>query len=156
MHAFVPPHPGPVAAAELLGVNIAVLIVIGIPVAIPTWYIGAYLFGLYAGKKLTVSLSDLCKDAPIIDAARPIKFTTATVILILPAFLICLDTGLNTLAVAGLINNQTLWVECLCMLGKTPIALLLTLIISLVVLSRDTVWISSGRYVMRYWYQFVK
>ncbi len=137
VHAFVPPHPGPVAAAELLGVNIAVLIVIGILVAIPTWYIGVYLFGLYAEKKLTVSLSGLFKDAPIIDAARPIKFTTATVILILPALLIFLDTGLNTLTVAGLMNDRTVWVECLRMLGKTPVALLLILIVSLVVLGRE-------------------
>jgi len=47
MHAFVPPHPGPVAAAELLGADIGLLLVVGLLVAIPTWYLGSYLFGLY-------------------------------------------------------------------------------------------------------------
>lgn len=39
MHAFVPPHPGPVAAAELLGANIGLLLIVGLLVAsrLGTW-----------------------------------------------------------------------------------------------------------------------
>ncbi len=56
MHAFVPPHPGPVAAAELLGANIGLLLIVGLLVAIPTWYLGAYLFGLYAPVRNSIFL----------------------------------------------------------------------------------------------------
>ena len=46
MHAFLPPHPGPVAASELLGADIGLLVLVGLVVALPTWYLGSYLFGL--------------------------------------------------------------------------------------------------------------
>lgn len=46
MHAFVPPHPGPVAAGELLGADIGLLVLVGLILALPTWYFGGYLFGL--------------------------------------------------------------------------------------------------------------
>lgn len=42
MHALVPPHPGPVAAAELLEGNIGLALLIGAPVAIVSWYLGSY------------------------------------------------------------------------------------------------------------------
>lgn len=56
MHAFLPPHPGPVAASELLGANIGLLTIVGLLVALPTWYLGAYLFGLWSGKKFELPL----------------------------------------------------------------------------------------------------
>ena len=56
MHAFLPPHLGPVAASELLGANIGLLTVVGLLVALPTWYLGAYLFGLWSGKKFELPL----------------------------------------------------------------------------------------------------
>ena len=36
MHAFLPPHPGPVASGDLLGVNIGLLVIVGLICAIPT------------------------------------------------------------------------------------------------------------------------
>lgn len=52
MHAFLPPHPGPVASGDLLGVNIGLLVIVGLICAIPTWYIGTYLFSLFISKKV--------------------------------------------------------------------------------------------------------
>ncbi|WP_432534624.1 GntP family permease [Kineococcus arenarius] len=58
MHAFVPPHPGPVAAAELLGLgaNIGLLIIVGFVLAVPTWFVSCYLFGVWAGTRTDVPL----------------------------------------------------------------------------------------------------
>lgn len=138
MHAFVPPHPGPVAAAELLGANIGLLLMTGILVAIPTWYLGAYLFGLYAGKKFDLPLSKAFFSADaIIDDAKLPKFATVMTILVLPVVLIFMDTGLSTLAVAGIIDGKTPVVEFLRMLGKTPIALLITLLVCLAAFAKD-------------------
>src|SRR5690554_4736170 len=36
MHIYVPPHPGPVAASELLGADIGLVVLLGLLVAIPT------------------------------------------------------------------------------------------------------------------------
>jgi len=52
MHAFVPPHPGPVAAAELIGANIGLVLVFGLLIGIPTWFLGSYLFGIWMGKRI--------------------------------------------------------------------------------------------------------
>jgi GntP family gluconate:H+ symporter len=56
MHALVPPHPGPVAAAELLGANIGLTLVIGAPVAIVSWYVGAFLVSQFIGKRIHVDI----------------------------------------------------------------------------------------------------
>src|SRR5699024_9824409 len=44
MHAIVPPHPGPVAAAQFLGADIGYTLLIGLPVVAISWYVGVYLF----------------------------------------------------------------------------------------------------------------
>ncbi|NLS14456.1 GntP family permease [Vibrio sp. SM6] len=137
MHGFVPPHPGPVAAAEFFGTNIGLLLFVGIAIAIPTWYIGAYLFGLYAGKKFDIPLPKAFADAELIDESKLPKFGTVMALLVMPVFLICFDTVLNTLAVAGVIDGKTPLVEFLRMLGKTPVALLITLLACLAVFAKD-------------------
>ncbi len=138
MHAFVPPHPGLIAAAELLGANIGLLLIVGLLVAIPTWYLGAYLFGLYAGKKFDIPLSKAFFNTDaIIDEAKLPKFATVMTILVLPVLLIFMDTGLNTLAVAGMIDGKAPAVEFLRMLGKTPIALLITLLVCIAAFAKD-------------------
>lgn len=139
MHAFVPPHPGPVAASELLGADIGLLLIVGLLVAIPTWYLGGYLFGLYAGKKFNIPLSKAFLNVePILDQPRAVpKFSTVFVLLILPVLLIFLDTGLGTLSVAGVVDGSAAWVEFLRMLGKTPVALLITLLACLAVFAQQ-------------------
>lgn len=137
MHAFMPPHPGPVAAAELLGANMGLLVFAGIVVAIPTWYLGSYLFGLYSGKKFDIPLSKAFFDSDaIIDQANLPRFATVMTILVLPVLLIFMDTGLNTLAVEGMIDGKMPVVKLLRMMGNTPIALLITLMVCLAVFAK--------------------
>src|SRR5690606_27552271 len=51
MHAIVPPHPGPVTAATELDASVGLTLLIGVPVAVISWYIGVYVFTrVYAGK----------------------------------------------------------------------------------------------------------
>lgn len=109
-----------------------------IRIAIPTWYFGAYLFGLYAGKKFDIPLSKAFFNTDqIIDENKLPKFTTVLAILVMPVLLIFMDTGLNTLSVAGVIDGKTPLVEFLRMLGKTPVALLITLLTCLFVFAKD-------------------
>lgn len=139
MHAFVPPHPGPVAAADILGANIGLLLIIGILVAIPTWYLAAYIFGTYSGAKFKVPVSSLFSgaDNKMSTQLKTPKFSTVLIILITPVLLIFMDTGLNTLTVAGVIQPDNSIVSVFKMLGKTPIALLITLLLCLLIFTRD-------------------
>ncbi|MCI7480731.1 GntP family permease [[Pasteurella] aerogenes] len=140
MHAFLPPHPGPVASGDLLGVNMGLLVIVGFVCAIPTWYIAAYLFGQYAGKKIKVELPKAFLNANAINETatiNPPSFGKVLFILLLPLCLILLDTGLNTLSVVKVIDGSQIWVESLRLLGKTPVALLITLLVSILLLKEQ-------------------
>lgn len=138
MHAFVPPHPGPVAAAGFLGADISLLLLVGLLVAVPTWYLGSYLFGVYSGTKFTIPLSNILSTIEL--KSKPTKqpkFATVMLLLLLPMLLIFLETGLNTLTVTGIIDGENPLVRVLRMIGKTPIALLITLLVCLVVFAKE-------------------
>ncbi|MFS1703435.1 GntP family permease [Alteromonas sp. AMM-1] len=131
MHAFVPPHPGPVAAADLLGVNMGMLLLVGLLVAIPTWFFGAYLFGLYAGTKYPLPVPTwFSATGSHSDVKSRPSFWRVILILITPLVLISLDTVANTLLTAGVLEQST-WVSNLRLLGKTPVALMITLLLTL-------------------------
>ncbi|WP_432497755.1 GntP family permease [Kineococcus auxinigenes] len=179
MHAFVPPHPGPVAAAELLGLstNIGLLIIVGFVLAIPTWFVSSYLFGLWAAKRIDVPLPAEWAGRVAVNAGGtdhgtnrdsstgagsgsaagavgdgragepavgedeglpgpPPSFGTVLGILLLPLVLIFLNTGLNTLATAGSLDGDAGWVQTLRLIGQTPIALLIAVLVAMVVLGR--------------------
>lgn len=131
MHAFVPPHPGPVAASDLLGADIGLLLVTGLPLAVITWYLGAYLYSRYAGNKFVIPVPTLYQSKSDEQVSNPPSFATVMTVLLVPVCLIFLDTGLNSLQVAGYIAADQAWVDTLRMLGNTPVALLLTLLLCL-------------------------
>src|SRR5699024_12813843 len=43
MHALLPPHPGPTAAATVMGADVGVVVKIGLLIGLPTWYFGGFL-----------------------------------------------------------------------------------------------------------------
>lgn len=155
MHALVPPHPGPVAAAELLGANIGLTLIVGAPVAVASWYVGAYLVSQAIGRRVHVdiptSLFGEINGGRDIDAGTeggapsPARaggtatrtapsFATVLGILLLPFVLISFNTVLNTLMTAGVIEEGATWAEYLKLLGTTSIALLITVIVATLVL----------------------
>ncbi|MHA7282503.1 GntP family permease [Arthrobacter sp. TMS2-4] len=139
MHIFVPPHPGPVAASEFFGANVGLVIMIGLLAAIPTWYVTSYLYGLWAGKKYVLPVPELLGTADAHAEANPPKFGTVVGILLLPLALIFLNTGLNTLARSGAVDESVTeqgWFQFLRTLGETPVALLITLLVASYVLGR--------------------
>ncbi|QEH17409.1 GntP family permease [Histophilus somni] len=139
-HVFLPPHPGPVASGDILGANIGLLTIVGFILAVPTWYFATYLYGLYLGKKFDLPLpKTFLNAAPINETAvqNPPSFKKVLFILLLPLCLIMLDTVLNTLAVAKVIDGSTLWVQSLRLIGKTPIALLISLLMTIILLKEQ-------------------
>lgn len=135
MHVFVPPHPGAVAAGDLLGVDMGVLIAIGLLVAIPTWYIAAYLYGLWCGKKFPIAVPDLLSGGTMAqDITNPPTPKTVILLLLLPLILIFGNTGLDTLSKTGAVNPDAGWVTFIRMIGNTPIALLIALLVAMYVL----------------------
>lgn len=137
MHAFLPPHPGPVASGDLLGANMGLLVIVGLICAIPTWYIGTYLFSMFVSKRIHVDLPKAFLNSLAVNETavqNPPSFKRVLIILLLPIFLILFDTGLNTLTVAKVVDGSDLWVQSLRLIGKTPVALLITLVVTILLL----------------------
>lgn len=137
MHVFVPPHPGPVAASEFFGANVGYVLLVGLVVALPTWYLTSYLFGKWAGRKWELPIPSLLGEADAQHEANPPKFGAVVGVLLLPLILIFLNTGLNTLSSAGVLpegSSDALWYQVLRAIGETPVALLIALLAASVVL----------------------
>jgi GntP family gluconate:H+ symporter len=54
MHGFVPPHPGPVTAVELLSADLGMTLALGLVVAVPTIIVAGPMFGALAGRWVVV------------------------------------------------------------------------------------------------------
>ncbi|UXA18067.1 GntP family permease [Mycobacterium sp. SMC-4] len=154
MHALVPPHPGPVAAAELLGANIGLTLLVGAPVAVAAWYVGAYLVSQALGRRIHVDVptalfgqmnggrdTDDGNDAETsgsggtaTDTRTEPTFATVLGILLLPFVLISFNTVVDTLQTAGVVEQDATWADYLKLIGTTSIALLITVIVATLVL----------------------
>lgn len=51
-HAFIPPHPGPIAVAEIIGANTGWVIVTGLVAGIPAVVLAGPVFGKYIAKRV--------------------------------------------------------------------------------------------------------
>lgn len=58
MHGFVPPHPGPLTAINLLHADLGLTLALGVAVAIPTIIVAGPLFGKLAGRWVVVDAPD--------------------------------------------------------------------------------------------------
>ncbi|PZR51702.1 GntP family permease [Xylanimonas oleitrophica] len=136
MHIYVPPHPGPVAATELLGANIGTVIAVGLLVAIPTWYVTSYLYGIFMGRRIELPIPSILGKADDDAIANPPAFGTVVALLMLPLVLIFANTGLDALRAAGTVDGDATWVQAFRALGQTPVALVVTVIVATWVLGR--------------------
>ncbi|MCD2182968.1 GntP family permease [Rhizobium sp. GN54] len=131
MHVFVPPHPGPVAAAELLGADAGLLILVGLMVAIPTWVVAGHLFGAWIGKRILLPVPDiLATDKSAGEDANPPAPGLVVALLLLPLFLIFINTGLDFARAQGWVDSNATWFQLARTIGATPIALLISVLVA--------------------------
>lgn len=136
MHAIVPPHPGPVAAGASLDASLGILLLVGIPVAVVSWFVGSYLFSGVVSRRVHVPVVDLLLgevDDSDDAARRPPAFGVVLVLLLLPMLLISLNTIITSLTTAGTLEASSV-TDFLVLLGNTPVALLISVLVALVLL----------------------
>lgn len=155
MHAVVPPHPGPVAAANLIGANVGLTLLVGIPIAVVAWYVGVMLVSRFLGTRFNVSVPDVIfgevqdgrdRDEDNGDgdddgaklARRMPSFGTVLTLLLIPLVLISFNTVLTTLVDTGVLAEGQAWVGFLSLIGITPVALMITVIVAILVLGRPS------------------
>ncbi|WP_067245533.1 GntP family permease [Microbacterium resistens] len=136
MHVFLPPHPGPVAAGEFFGADLGMVMLLGITVVIPTWYVSGYLWARFVNARFPMVVPALFGMTDEDQPANPPRVSTVVMILLLPLALIFLNTGLNTLGSGGVVDRDETWVQALMLIGTSPVALLITALVALLVLGR--------------------
>ena len=136
MHVFVPPHPGPVAASALYGANLGVVLLVGLLLAFPLWYVAGYLWGKRVGRTTVLPVPDLFGDVDDDQPANPPATSTVIAMLLLPLVLIFMNTGIDFLDGLGVLDKTAGAAALLSTIGSTPVALLITVLVALVVLGR--------------------
>src|SRR5690606_12227367 len=134
MHVFVPPHPGPVAASELYGADVGLVLIVAIVLAFPVWYLSGYLWGTFVGTRFILPVPALFGSTDDDEQVNPPSVATVVGILLLPLVLIFLNTGLDFLGTAGVVDESETWVQLLSAIGTAPVALLIAVLVALLVL----------------------
>ncbi len=92
-HAFVPPTPGPVLVAGLLGADLGWVILFGVIAAVPSMLLGGIVFGRFISARVDQGLPE---DLPIMedvgDQRSPASFRVALALVALPLGLILVGT----------------------------------------------------------------
>ncbi|MGP9783009.1 permease [Arthrobacter sp. MYb211] len=135
MHALVPPHPGPVAAAGIVGADVGLVLMVGLLVGLPTWYVAGYRLSLLlAARTQRISVPELLGTRQEADQAVLPRFALVLSLLLLPLVLIFMNTGIKTLQATGVVPEDALWAQILVFLGNTPIALLISALLAMYLL----------------------
>ncbi|WP_248963129.1 GntP family permease [Sphaerisporangium perillae] len=93
-HAFLPPHPGPVAVAGLLGIDLGWLIVMGLACGIPAFLVAGVAWGSWIGKRVVIEVPDefiVAPDEPADERSAP-SLGLVSLIIASPLLLILLAT----------------------------------------------------------------
>ena len=133
-HALVPPTPGPLIVAQSLGVDLGVMMLVGVLVALPA-AAASLVFAGWADRRIAVDVpQELGQPARDVDAPAlvlpPLLWSFAPIIL--PVLLIASRTIAGALGVGESVNGVVLtaW-RVIDILGNPEIALLLSAAIAL-------------------------
>ncbi|MGB8703725.1 MAG: gluconate:H+ symporter [Gillisia sp.] len=128
-HTFIPPTPGPIAVADILGADLGWVIIFGTLAGLPAAIIGGPVFARYLARKIDVH-PDIFKDVKIHQktADQPSAWTVISIILI-PIFLIVLNSLFSSPLFSGLrLSEGTL--NILALLGHPFTALIIANLIA--------------------------
>jgi Gnt-I system low-affinity gluconate transporter len=108
-HSFIPPTPGPVAVADIVGANLGWVILMGFIVGIPVVLLAGPVFGNYIGKRIIVMPPpvDEKNDAAVNENVQDYPaFRLILIIIVCPLLLILLNTITSTLLRQGIIEEN--------------------------------------------------
>ncbi|MET1037308.1 MAG: gluconate:H+ symporter [Aeromicrobium sp.] len=125
MHGFVPPHPGPLAAIDLVDANLGLTLGLGIIVAIPTIVVAGPVFARFADKWVPVPAGDLFDASTEKRENRP-SFGVTLATVLLPVVLM-MGKALSDI----LLDDGTTARSILDFIGEPFVALLIAVIVSI-------------------------
>lgn len=126
-HAFIPPTPGPVLVATMLGVDLGWVIMIGIVCGIAAMIVAGPVWGAFCGKKYFIPPPEGIKPEES-DKSKLPTFWTVTLIILIPLVLIILKS------VAGVVDALAPARNILNFLGEPFVALTIATLIAMILL----------------------
>ncbi len=104
-HTFVPPTPGPVAVADMLGADLGWVILIGSLIGLPVAILAGPVFGSYISKKINVAppkhmMEELNNGTEQSECSLP-SFTAVATIIGMPLFLMVVKSVIELLIKLG-------------------------------------------------------
>lgn len=127
-HAFIPPTPGPVLVATMLGVDLGWVIMVGIFCGIFAMIVAGPVWGSICGNKYYVPVPEHVANQEDFDESKLPNFWTIVGIILIPLVLIILDS------VAGVVPAMAPIAPILGFLGEPFVALLIATIVAMLVL----------------------
>jgi Gnt-I system low-affinity gluconate transporter len=127
-HAFIPPTPGPIAVAELVGADLGWVILFGVVVGIPVTILAGPVFGQFVGKRIFVPVPDNFEQAGDIHSLP--SFRQVISIIVIPLVLILANTATGVAAKTYHFENA-FWVEIVEFVGHPFIALIIATLLAI-------------------------
>lgn len=127
-HAFIPPTPGPILVANLLGVELGWVILVGAFCGIFAMIVAGPIWGSICGKKYNVAIPEHVANQADFDESKLPNFWTIVGIILIPLVLIILKS------LSGVIDAMSGAAPILSFLGEPFVALLIATIVAMFVL----------------------
>lgn len=127
-HAFIPPTPGPVLVATMLGVDLGWVIVVGLVCGFFSMIVAGPLWGAYCGKKYFIPVPEHVASQPDIDTSKLPSFATVVLIILIPLVLIILKS------MAGVVDAMEPMREVINFLGEPFVALTIATLVAMFLL----------------------
>jgi GntP family gluconate:H+ symporter len=139
MHGFVPPHPGPLVAIDVLGADLGTTLALGVAVAVPTIIVAGPLFGKLAGRWVVLPVpttfdADPSDPSVTVDKKRRPSFAITMFSVLLPVVLML---G-KAIAEIFIENDDQIVRQVLDVLGTPIIALLIAVVVAMFTLGRGS------------------
>lgn len=104
-HTFIPPTPGPVAVATIIGADLGWVIFLGVVIGLPTAIIAGPVWGNIIGKKIYINPDNFIKESEVF-IGKVSSFKKIMLVITVPLVLILLNTGSTTLVKSGAIEKN--------------------------------------------------
>lgn len=127
-HAFIPPTPGPILVANMLGVDLGYVILVGLAAGAVAMILAGPLFGRFIGDRIFVPVPLNVENMPEYEEEKLPQFCTVVGIILIPLVLIVLST------ISGVIPSMAKVKPILTFLGEPFIALTIATIAAMFVL----------------------
>ena len=127
-HAFIPPTPGPVLVATMLGVDLGWVIIIGLVCGLFAMIVAGPVWGTYCGKKYFIPVPEHVASQPDIDTSKLPSFGTVVFVILIPLVLIILKS------IVGVVDYMASMRPVINFLGEPFVALTIATLVAMILL----------------------